>query len=93
MIEAQQGQQRGMEVIDVHAAFDGAHAEFISGPKRKSLLDAAAGEPHRVAGDIVIPAVLPLRRGLAPELAAEQDERLLEQTSVIQISQQGGQVG
>ena len=63
---------------------------FVGGPVRESLLDAAAGEPHRIACDIVVPAVLSLRGRLAAELAAEQDQRFLEQPPLLQVGQQRG---
>ena len=56
----------------------------------ESLLHAGAGQEHRIAGDIVIAAIGPLRGRLAAELAAEEHQRLVEQAAPFEVVEQGG---
>ena len=55
--KAHQREQRGVEVHRVHPALDGVTAELISGAVGVACFYQAAGEPHRVAVDVVIAAV------------------------------------
>ena len=61
MVEAHQGQQRGVQVGGVHPAFDGVQAVLVGGAVGEARLHAGAGQPHRVAGDVVVAAVGALR--------------------------------
>src|SRR4051794_38460981 len=53
-------------------------------------LHAAAGEPHREPDAVVIAALRALGGGSSPELAAPDDERVVEQAARLQIAEQGG---
>jgi len=44
VVNAHQGQQRGVEIVDVHAAVHGFHADFIRRSVTEALLDARAGQ-------------------------------------------------
>ena len=55
--KAHQREQRGVEVHRVHPALDGVTGELISGAVGVACFYQAAGEPHRVAVDVVIAAV------------------------------------
>lgn len=46
VVEAQQMQDRGMQVVHVNSLFDRIPAEFVSGSVNIAALDAAAGQPH-----------------------------------------------
>ncbi len=90
VVEPHEGQERGVQVGRVHPAFDGMDSVLVGRAVRIPLLHAGAGEPHRVAGDVVVPAVLPLGGRQPPELAAEQDERVVEKSSLLEIGQERG---
>ena len=90
MVEPHQGQQRGVQVGGVHSALDGVDAVLVGGAVAETVLDAGAGEPHRVAGDVVVAAVDALGGRHAAELAAEEHERLVEQAAPFEVGQQGG---
>ena len=55
-----------------------------------SALDAAAGEPHGEAEGVVVSAVRALGHGGATELAAPNDERLVEQAPRLEVFEQPG---
>ena len=46
VVEAQQMQNRGMQVVHVNSLFDRIPAEFISGTVYIAALDATASQPH-----------------------------------------------
>src|SRR6266851_608731 len=90
VIESQQVQDGGVHIVNMHAILDGVVAEFIGCAIYKPGLHASARHPHRVAVRIVIPAVAKLRPRRAPELPRPDYERILEQTSGLQVLQQPG---
>ena len=47
VIEAEQVQDRGMQVVDVHRVFDGLVAELIGGTVDDAPLDSTAGQPDQ----------------------------------------------
>jgi hypothetical protein len=79
VIESEQVEDRGMEVVDVDFVFDGLEAEFIRGAMDRAAFDTTARQPHAEAVMVVVAAVDlafvgarggQLDRGRAPELAA-----------------------
>ena len=54
------------------------------------MLHAGTGQPHRVAGDVVVAAVGALGGRLAAELAAEEHQRLVQQPALFQVGEQRG---
>ena len=85
MIESQQVQNGGVHIVNMHAILDGVVAEFICCAVDEPRLNPAARHPHRVAVRIVVPAVAILRPRRTPELPSPNYERILEQTSGLQI--------
>ena len=81
MFQAHQGQQRGVQVGGVHLAFGGVQAVFVGRAVGKAVLDAGASQPHGVASDVVVAAVGALRGGHAAELAAEENQRFIQQAA------------
>ena len=93
MVEAQEVQNRGVQVVDVDGLLDGRVAELVGGAVDLAALDAAAGEPDRKAPVVVVAAHARLaareldgRR--AAELAAADHQRLLEQPALLEVGQQ-----
>ena len=95
VVEAEQVQNRGMQVGDMAAVGDGVVAEVVGGAVGLAALDAAAGEPDAEAIGVVVAAVLALGARGPAELATPDDERLVEQPALLQIGEQAGdrQVG
>ena len=82
-VEAELVQDRSMEVLDVKAVLDGRAAELVGSADAGSTFDSAAGHPHGEAEGVVVAAgaLGELGGGLAAELAAPDDERLIEQAA------------
>ena len=85
----QQVQHRGVQVVDVDDVLDGVVAELVGGAVGDAALDAAAGQPHREALDVVVAAVA-LGHRRAAELAAPDHERVVEHAALLQVLDQGG---
>ena len=85
MIEADQMQDGGVQVVDVDFLFHGGAAELVGGAVDDAALDAAAGQPHREALAVVIAALAALRRQRAAELAALDHQHLSDQAARLQI--------
>src|SRR5439155_26702496 len=63
VVQAQQVQHRGMQVMDVDFVLDGFVAVFVSGAIKGATLDAAACQPDREAERVVITPVRALGEG------------------------------
>ena len=72
--------------------FDGVVAQFVGGAVADAALDAAAGDPHREALDVVIAAVA-LGHRRAAELAAPDHQRVVEHAAFFQVGDQRGRCG
>ena len=57
VVEAQQVQDRRVQIVDVDVVLDGREAELVGGAVDVAALHAAAGQPHREAVVIVVAAV------------------------------------
>jgi hypothetical protein len=83
-------QHRGVEVVDVHGVFGDGVAEFVGLAEGDAGFDAAAGEPDGeglgvmvAAGELGAAAILV--HGGAAELAAPDDEGLVEEAAGFQV--------
>ena len=59
MVEAEEVQDRRVEVVDVDRVLDGLEAELVGGAVDVPAFDAAAGQPDREAPVIVVAALVP----------------------------------
>ena len=90
MVEAQQVQDGGVQVVDVDLVLDGVPAEVVGGSESHAALDAAAGQPHRKPERVMFPAVVALARRRPAEFAAPQDQRVIQQAARLEVGEQGG---
>src|SRR4051812_43646699 len=90
VIDAQQVQDRGVQVMHSANAINGVHAHFIGGAVDGSAFGAAAGEPDAKSLGMVIAAVRSGRMGRAAKLARPDDERFVEQAALLEILDQCG---
>jgi len=85
VVEAEEVEHGGVEVVHVEAAGYGGVADFIGCAMGVAGFGATAGEPGGKAARIVVAAVLALRKGSAPEFAAPPDEGVFEETALFEI--------
>src|SRR6266511_2878585 len=91
VVDAQQVENRRVQVVHVDFVGGGLVAKIVGGAQRKGGPDAPAGQPDGEAARIVVAAgaVLLGVRGAA-EFAAPPDQRVLEQPARFQVGQQAG---
>ena len=92
MIESQEMQDRGVDIVRVHDSFDGVLAEFIRRAITQAPFHAATGHPHRVtpvgmSAAITVSLVIARR---ADNLASPDDQRLVEHATLPQVGDQPG---
>ena len=85
VIEAQQMEHRRVEIINLALVLDGEVTDLVRGAVGGAAFHAAAGEPQAEAERIVVASVAALRERRAPELAAEDDECLVEKSALLEI--------
>src|SRR5262245_14578662 len=79
-----------MQVVYRDLFLDSLEAELIGGSVCYAGLDAAASQPHGEPVRVVISAVTLFRDRRPPELAAPDDERLIQQSTLFQVTDQRG---
>ncbi len=77
-----------MDVVDGDDVFGGVVAEFVGGSVAVTGFEAAAGEPHGEAGQVVVAAV-PLSHRRSAELGTEDDERVFEHVALLEVGDEG----
>ena len=93
VIEAEEVQDRRLEVVGGDDVFDRAVADLVGGAVGHAPLDPAAGQPDREALAVVVAAGG--RIGISfgdrqpADLAAPVDERRVEQPALLEVLDQG----
>ena len=77
VVEAQQVQHRGVQVVDLELVLDDLVAVLVGLAVDRAAFDAAAGQPEREAERVVVAAVRALGERRAAELARPDDQRLV----------------
>ena len=86
VVEAEQVQQRRLQVVDMNPVVDHVEAEVVAGAERDAGLDAAAGQPHGEGVGVMVAAVTAaLHHRRAAEFAAPDDQRVVEHAALLQI--------
>src|SRR5262245_27883032 len=97
MIETQQLEDRGVEVVNMNRIFNRPKPEIIRGSVNIAASDAAASHPHRKPVVIVVTPVdfsgigagsRKLDSGRAPEFTAPNHERVFKHAALLEVSQQ-----
>ena len=85
-------QHRGVHVLDMEDIVNRAAANLIGCPDRCAALDAASGHPGGEAVAVVIATAARsvLRRWLTTELTAPDDQRVLQESSFLEVLNQPG---
>ena len=83
-------EQCGVDIGDVVSVLDRVEPQFVGRSVDHSTLDPASGHPDREPVVVVISAVLALGTGRASELAGPDHDGFVEQSSLLQVTQQTG---
>lgn len=89
VLETEQVENRGVDVIDMNLVDGGRIAYFIRLTVADASFDSSAGHPEREAVGIVIATgrLAGLGNWQAAEFSAPDDERLVQQTPLLQVGQ------
>ncbi len=92
VVQAEEVENRGLEVVDVDAVLDGGEAELVGLAEGEAGFHAAAGEPHGISIDVVVATdhLADLAHRCAAELAAPDHEGGVEEAARLQVADQGG---
>ncbi len=90
MIDAQQVEHGGVEVVHVHGVFDGVVAQLVGSAEGHAGPHAAAGHEQGVSADVVVAPAVALHHGRAAELAAPNDQGVVEHAALLQVGNKGG---
>src|SRR5713101_3563686 len=78
IVQAQQFQHRGMQVMHMHPFLNRPPSNFVSGADDFSTLDPASCHPGRKAVGMVIPSSIALHDWRAAELARRNNQGVLQ---------------
>ena len=92
MVEAEDVKNGGVKIINGGDVFHCLVAEFICRAVAEAVLYACTGEPGGEAGGVVVATARAssLESGHATEFGAPDNERVLEQSALFEICEQGG---
>src|ERR1051326_764885 len=86
VVEAELMKDGRVEIAVIVAILDRFEAELVGGAVDGAALDAAAGQPDGVAARVVIAAGRVLRPRAATELAAPDDQRLVQHPALLEVA-------
>ena len=90
VIEPEQVEDRGVQVVHVHRILDGLVAELVGLAVRDPRFHASSRQPEGESLVVVVSTVGVLTVWSAAELPAPDHERLVQQPSRAQVRQQAG---
>src|SRR5947207_3155100 len=91
VIETEKVQHGGMEIVDASPALDGFEPELVRRAVDRTALNAAAREPYAepvvivVAAELGFATVPQFHGGCPTELAAPENQRILEHSPLLQV--------
>ncbi len=94
MIEAQEVQHRGLNVVHVDAVLDDIETQVIRRPVRQPGLDPSAGKPHRVRLRMVVASQAASQGRVrfdhrrAAEFASPDHQRFVQEAALLEIGDQ-----
>lgn len=90
VVQPQQVQDGGVQVMQVNFIACGKVSEFVGRPVPLTSFDAAPGEEHGVSDIVVVTSVRALRDGRSSEFAAPDQQRVIQHAALLQVQDQGG---
>ena len=90
VVESEEVQDGGVEVVDMHAVVNGTKAEFVRFAPCHAATDTAACEEGGEAVVIVVTSGAIFRGGSASEFAAPEDEGVIEESALFEVREESG---
>ncbi|MEY3459406.1 MAG: hypothetical protein RL215_2563 [Planctomycetota bacterium] len=85
VIESEEVEEGGMEIMDMDAIMDGAEPEFVRFAPGHSTANTAPGEPCGEAIVVVIASGAIFGGGGASKFTSPEDERVFEQSALFEV--------
>ena len=86
MIEAQEAQNRGMQVMDMNLVHRRIEAEIVRLTQRHARTNPPAGQPHReTIGMMIATIITALHHRRPTKLAAPNHQSVFEQTARLEV--------
>ena len=90
VVEAEQVEHCGVEVVERVDIFDGLESEFISGAMADAGLDTGSGQYGGETTGVVVAALGPfLEHRHAAEFSAPENQGILQQAALLKVPDQG----
>ena len=94
VLNAQEVQHCGVQVVHVHRVFHDVVAEVVGAPIHKARLDAAAGHPQRKTPGMMVATKavgtnVALRISGAPKLTAPDNQRVVKKPTLLKVLDEG----
>ncbi len=89
VIDAQRGENGGMQIPELHGTIHGHEANLVRGAEMETGAHAAARHPDREAGAVVLAPEIGLLHGGAAKFAGPDDEGFIQHAGLLQVIQQG----
>src|ERR1700683_2528665 len=90
VVDPEQVQDRGVQIVHRADAVLGVNAELVGRAMHRAPLDAAPREPDAESFRMMIAAIAPCGVRRAAELAGPEDERLVEQAALLEVLDETG---
>src|SRR6516164_9484904 len=90
VIEPEAMQDCCMDIMHVNAILDGVETNFVGCTVGDSAFDPAAGEPHREAVWIVVPAIAAFAHWRTAEFTAPNYKRAVQHSAPLEVLQESG---
>src|SRR5688572_8508841 len=91
VVEAQEVQDGGLQVVDMHRFLGDVKPEVVGGTDGLASFQTAAGEPDRERLRMMVAAESPAERGIGfhhgrtAEFATPNDKRVFEQAALLEV--------
>src|SRR5438552_6035985 len=89
MLDTQQPEHGGVEVVHVHRVLDRRVTQFVSRAVNEAGFDPTAAQPDAESGVVVVSTVAALAHGRASEFTRPNDERVFEHVALLEVRDQG----
>jgi hypothetical protein len=91
MVEAEQMQHRGVQVVDVHRFRHGVESKLVCLAVNMTGLDTASRQPDTETAVVVVTSVIsPLNHRRPSKLASPDDECFIQQSPLLEITNERG---
>ena len=90
VVDAEEVEESGVKIVDVHGFFGGLEAEVVSFAVGHAAFDSAASHPHEEAVWVMVSAISVFADGGASEFSTPDDEGFFQEAAIFEVGEEGG---